>query len=163
MPELRGFQSGADDYIRKPFSQRVLIERIKTLLPRRGWITDRDLVNAKSSAIHHLYVDSERHGCIWKGQVITLTEFLILQFLASRPGVVKSRDALAAAMHDTGAPVDPPSVDSHIKRLRRKFRAVDDRCEVIETLFGVGYRLSETHSLDSTEVIAPVHRMQGVS
>ena len=141
--ELCSFKSGADDFIRKPFSQRLLIERIKVLLRRAMPETGASSGEVKPSA-GHLYVDPGRHACTWKGKPVTLTvtEFLILQALTSRPGVVKSRRALIDAAYHDGY-VDEHTIDSHIKRLRRKFRAVDDRCDVIETLYGVGYRFKE--------------------
>jgi len=142
--ELCSFKVGADDFIRKPFSQRLLIERIKVLLRRAMLETGPSSGEVKSSA-DNLYMDPEGHVCTWKGKPITLTvtEFLILQALASRPGVVKSRRALMdAAYHEQGC-VDERTMDKHIKRVRRKFSAVDDRCDVIETLYGVGYRFKE--------------------
>ena len=141
--ELCSFKVGADDFIRKPFSQRLLIERIKVLLRRAMPETGASSGEVKPSA-GHLYVDPGRHACTWKGKPVTLTvtEFLILQALTSRPGVVKSRRALIDAAYHDGY-VDEHTIDSHIKRLRRKFRAVDDRCDVIETLYGVGYRFKE--------------------
>ena len=92
-----------------------------------------------------LKMDLERHACTWKGKNVTLTvtEFLILQALANRPGVVKSRDALMDAAYDDQVYVDDRTIDSHIKRLRKKFKVVDDDFEKIETLYGVGYRFSE--------------------
>ena len=90
-------------------------------------------------------MDAERQACSWKGSPIklTVTEFLILQALAIRPGVVKRRDALMDAAYDDQTYVDERNIDIHIKRLRRKFRAVDDGCEAIETVYGVGYRFND--------------------
>jgi two-component system, OmpR family, response regulator ChvI len=142
--ELSSFKFGADDFIRKPFSLRLLIERIKILLRRAIPETSPSSGEVKPSA-GPLDIDPERHVCTWKGKPVTLTvtEFLILQALASRPGVVKSRRALIdVAYHDQGC-VDEQTIDSHIKRVRRKFRAVDDRWDVIETLYGMGYRFKE--------------------
>ena len=141
------FKLGADDFIRKPFSQRVLIERIKVLLrralPETG-LSPAKVPPPKTLERGHLFIDAERQACRWKGKPVTLTvtEFLILQALAINPGVVKSRDALIYVANDDqafDAHIDVRIIDSHIKRLRRKFRAVDDRCDVIETLYGVGY------------------------
>ena len=119
--ELFGLKMGADDFIRKPFSQRLLLER------------------------GNLKMDPERHTCTWKNEqvVLTVTEFLILQALATRPGVVKSRNALMDAAYDDQVYVDDRTIDSHIKRLRKKFKVVDDDFEMIETLYGVGYRFKE--------------------
>ena len=93
----------------------------------------------------HLAMDQERHTSAWKGKnvVLTVTEFLILYALAQRPGVVKSRDSLMDAAYDDQVYVDDRTIDSHIKRLRKKFKAVDDDFDMIETLYGVGYRFRE--------------------
>jgi two-component system response regulator ChvI len=136
--ELFGLKMGADDFIRKPFPQRLLVERVKAVLrraqPRDG---SASVVEDKSKVLERgkLKMDPERHTCV--------TEFLILQALASRPGVVKSRDALMDAAYDDQVYVDDRTIDSHIKRLRKKFKAVDTSFDVIETLYGVGYRFKE--------------------
>lgn len=146
--ELFGLKMGADDYIRKPFSQRLLVERVKAVLrraqPREAAGVASD--TAKILERGKLKLDSERHTCEWDGKNVTLTvtEFLILQALAHRPGVVKSRDALMDAAYDDQVYVDDRTIDSHIKRLRKKFKQVDDRFDVIETLYGVGYRFKES-------------------
>jgi two-component system response regulator ChvI len=145
--ELFGLKMGADDFIRKPFSQRLLVERVKAILRRIG---AKDLPPAKEGDVKvldrgELRMDTERHACTWKGLqvVLTVTEFLILQALAQRPGVVKSRNALMDAAYDDQVYVDDRTIDSHIKRLRKKFKAVDDDFDMIDTLYGVGYRFSE--------------------
>jgi two-component system response regulator ChvI len=145
--ELFGLKMGADDFIRKPFSQRLLVERVKTLLRRS---TSKDGVNPKEAGAKvlergQLRMDPERHICTWKSEAVTLTvtEFLILQALASRPGVVKSRDALMDAAYDDQVYVDDRTIDSHVKRLRKKFKSVDEAFDMIETLYGVGYRFKE--------------------
>ena len=144
--ELFGLKMGADDFIRKPFSQRLLVERVKAVLRR---FSPKDPAaresDAKALERGHLKMDPERHACTWKGQPVTLTvtEFLILQSLAARPGVVKSRNALMDAAYDDEVYVDDRTIDSHIKRLRKKFKIVDDEFEMIETLYGVGYRFKE--------------------
>ena len=145
--ELFGLKMGADDFIRKPFSQRLLVERVKTLLRRS---TSKDGANPRGAGAKllergQLRMDPERHICTWKSEAVTLTvtEFLILQALAGRPGVVKSRDALMDAAYDDQVYVDDRTIDSHIKRLRRKFKFVDDAFDMIETLYGVGYRFKE--------------------
>jgi two-component system, OmpR family, response regulator ChvI len=143
--ELCGLRLGADDFIRKPFSQRVLIERIRGLL-RRGRCgtgpSSGDATGPEPLDHGDLYIDIGRRICRWKGAPVTLTvtEFLILQALVSHPGVVKSRDALMDVAYGDESYVDDRTIDSHIKRLRRKLRAVDDSCDVIETLYGMGYR-----------------------
>jgi len=145
--EMFGLKMGADDFIRKPFSQRLLVERVKTLLRRS---TSKDGANPRGAGAKllergQLRMDPERHICTWKSEAVTLTvtEFLILQALAGRPGVVKSRDALMDAAYDDQVYVDDRTVDSHVKRLRKKFKSVDEAFDMIETLYGVGYRFKE--------------------
>jgi two-component system response regulator ChvI len=147
---------GADDFITKPFSQRLLVERVKAVLRRAS---SREAaaagaspsakpgdVQARSLERGQLSMDQERHTCTWKGEPVTLTvtEFLILHALAQRPGVVKSRDSLMDAAYDEQVYVDDRTIDSHIKRLRKKFKMVDSDFDMIETLYGVGYRFRET-------------------
>ncbi len=146
--ELFGLKMGADDYIRKPFSQRLLVERVKAVL-RRAQPREASSSTSDASKIIErgkLKLDAERHTCEWDSKQVTpltVTEFLILQSLAQRPGVVKSRDALMDAAYDDQVYVDDRTIDSHIKRLRGKFKQVDDSFNVIETLYGVGYRFRE--------------------
>jgi len=149
LDELLGLKMGADDYITKPFSQRLLIERIRALL-RRVQLADGDAEGsseADNAVIQRgdLVLDPARHLCTWRGQALTLTvtEFLILQALAVRPGHVKSRDQLMDAAYSDQVYVDDRTIDSHIKRMRRKFRAIDSSFSHIETLYGIGYRYSE--------------------
>jgi two-component system, OmpR family, response regulator ChvI len=146
--ELFGLKMGADDFIRKPFSQRLLVERVRAVL--RRW-TPKDRVppkgaDAKAIERGQLCMDPERHSCTWKNTPVTLTvtEFLILQALASRPGVVRSRDALMDVAYDDQVYVDDRTIDSHIKRLRKRFKYADGEWDMIETLYGVGYRFKET-------------------
>lgn len=141
--EVFGLKMGADDYITKPFSQRLLIERIRAVLRRSAAGADTPAAASKSTISQgHLHLDHERHDCLWKNRPVnlTVTEFLIIDALAQRPGVVKSRDSLMDAAYDDQIYVDDRTIDSHIKRLRRKFRAVDASFDAIETLYGVGYR-----------------------
>ncbi|WP_310621666.1 response regulator transcription factor [Flexibacterium corallicola] len=145
--ELFGLKMGADDFIRKPFSQRLMVERVKAVLRRSQ---AKDVVGAPSEASKtlergSLVMDQERHTCTWMGRqvILTVTEFLILFALAQRPGVVKSRNALMDAAYDDQVYVDDRTIDSHIKRLRKKFKVVDDDFDMIETLYGVGYRFRE--------------------
>ena len=145
--EMLGLKMGADDYIGKPFSQRLLIERIRAVLRRTknsksakdGDDTTQAMVRGK------LPLDPARHMVTWAGGPInlTVTEFLILQALATRPGHVKSRDQLMDAAYSDDIYVDDRTIDSHIKRLRKKFRATDENFAGIETLYGVGYRYKE--------------------
>jgi len=140
--ELMGLRMGADDYIKKPFSQRLLIERIRTLLRREVSRGDTEK-NAEASLTRgELILDPNRHLCTWKsGPVeLTVTEFLLLKALAQRPGHVKSRDQLMDAAYGENIYVDDRTIDSHIKRLRKKFKAIDTEFNQIETLYGVGYR-----------------------
>ena len=145
--ELFGLKMGADDFIHKPFSQRLLVERVKAILRRAN---PKEAAAAKESEAKILdrgllKMDPERHTCTWRNEAVTLTvtEFLILQALATRPGVVKSRNALMDAAYDDQVYVDDRTIDSHIKRVRKKFRAVDDSFNAIETLYGIGYRYKE--------------------
>jgi two-component system response regulator ChvI len=147
--ELFGLKMGADDFIKKPFSQRLLIERVRAVL-RRFSTRDNNIKSTESGGSKilergDLAMDQERHACTWKGKDVTLTvtEFLILFSLAQRPGVVKSRDSLMDSAYDDQVYVDDRTIDSHIKRLRKKFKVHDDEFEMIETLYGVGYRFRE--------------------
>ncbi len=145
--EVLALKVGADDFIRKPFSQRLLLERIKVLL-RRATLKDSHGPKVPIENVldrGELHVDPERHTCTWMGKsvALTVTEFLILQALANRPGVVKSRNALMDAAYDDDIHVDDRTIDSHIKRVRGKFRVVDGNFDMIDTLYGVGYRFRE--------------------
>ena len=143
--ELMGLRMGADDYIKKPFSQRLLIERIRTLL-RRELSRGTTQTTGEASLIRgELMMDPTRHLCTWgeKPVELTVTEFLLLKALAQRPGHVKSRDQLMDAAYGENIYVDDRTIDSHIKRLRKKFKVVDTEFNQIETLYGVGYRYRE--------------------
>ncbi len=147
LDEVLGLKMGADDYIRKPFSQRLLIERIRAVLrraePEHTGAADGE--KTQSMERGSLLLDPSRHTCTWKQQDVslTVTEFLLLQALAQRPGHVKNRDQLMDAAYDDQVYVDDRTIDSHIKRLRKKFKAVDRDFTAIETLYGVGYRFKE--------------------
>ena len=137
---------GADDFIRKPFSQRLLVERVKVVLRRAS---PKDAAAIKEAGAKEpdgkvlergqLRMDEERHTCTWKNEPVTftVTEFLILKALATRPGVVKSRNALMDVAYDEQVYVDDRTIDSHIKRLRKQFQATDVGFNMIETLYGV--------------------------
>ena len=145
--EIFGLRMGADDYVKKPFSQRLLLERIRALLRRRdsgGGGADGDTVDPPVTR-GQLVLDYSRHLCTWTGGPVnlTVTEFLIVKALAARPGHVKSRDQLMDAAYGEHIYVDDRTIDSHIKRLRKKFKMVDDSFDQIETLYGVGYRYRE--------------------
>ncbi|HVM38694.1 MAG TPA: response regulator transcription factor [Sphingomicrobium sp.] len=150
LDEALGLAMGADDYISKPFSQRLLIARIRALLRRqdlaRGMPGDaRDEPEPALLERGRLVMDPARHKVLWDGKDVTLTvtEFLILEALAQRPGVVKSRNQLLDIAYQDDVYVDDRTIDSHIKRIRRKFRAADPQFDAIETLYGVGYRFED--------------------
>lgn len=144
--EVIGLRMGADDYITKPFSQRLLIERIRALLRRQ------QLQNEKPSANNEeiiqrvdLRLDDSRHLCTWKNKPVnlTVTEYLLVKALAQRPGHVKNRDQLIDLAYGENIYVDDRTIDSHIKRVRKKFKSVDAEFDQIETLYGIGYRYKE--------------------
>nr|WP_319249025.1 response regulator transcription factor [uncultured Celeribacter sp.] len=147
--EVLGLRMGADDYVKKPFSQRLLVERIRALLRRQearaGVEVAGDGEETKVMVRGELEMDPLRHAVTWKGKDVTLTvtEFLLLQALAQRPGFVKSRDQLMDVAYDDQVYVDDRTIDSHIKRLRKKMRTVDSDFSAIETLYGIGYRYNE--------------------
>ena len=150
LDEALGLAMGADDYIAKPFSQRLLVARIRAILRRQD--LDRGQAGAPDDAPEEplivrgrLTMDPARHKVLWDGKDVTLTvtEFLILEALAQRPGVVKTRNQLLDIAYQDDVYVDDRTIDSHIKRVRRKFRSVDPDFDAIETLYGVGYRFGE--------------------
>ncbi len=146
--EVLGLRMGADDYIKKPFSQRLLVARIRALLRRQAQFSDSLVVGEKGRHLLErgaLTMDPMRHAVTWKDSEIslTVTEFVLLQALAQRPGFVKSRDQLMDVAYDDQIYVDDRTIDSHNKRLRKKMRAVDSQFSCIETLYGIGYRYSD--------------------
>ena len=147
--EVLGLRMGADDYVKKPFSQRLLVERIRTLLRRqdaeKGVVPATETEETKVLQRGELTMDPLRHAVSWKGKDVTLTvtEFLLLQALAQRPGFVKSRDQLMDVAYDDQVYVDDRTIDSHIKRLRKKMRTAHSVFSAIETLYGIGYRYNE--------------------
>ncbi|HEY0011221.1 MAG TPA: response regulator transcription factor [Allosphingosinicella sp.] len=151
LDEALGLAMGADDYIAKPFSQRLLIARIKAVLRRtemRATPPGEEVEEETPQPMierGRLAMDPARHRVAWAGQDVTLTvtEFMILEALAQRPGVVKSRNQLMDVAYQDDIYVDDRTIDSHIKRMRRKFREVDDDFSAIETLYGIGYRFAE--------------------
>jgi two-component system response regulator ChvI len=150
LDEALGLAMGADDYIAKPFSQRLLIARIRAVLRRaemRAVPLTEDTPGEEAPQLvrGRLQMDPARHRVAWDGKDVTLTvtEFMILEALAQRPGVVKSRNQLMDVAYQDDIYVDDRTIDSHIKRLRRKFREVDPEFKGIETLYGVGYRFGE--------------------
>jgi two-component system, OmpR family, response regulator ChvI len=146
--EVIGLRMGADDYITKPFSQRLLIERIRSILRRETMRNQQgtEKTEPKNNFLRgHLELDDDRHLCVWKGHSVnlTVTEYMLLKALAQRPGHVKNRDQLIDMAYGESIYVDDRTIDSHIKRIRKKFRVVDDEFSHIETLYGVGYRYKE--------------------
>ena len=139
--EVMGLRMGADDYIKKPFSQRLLMERVHAVL-RRHELQSQDNSGGEVMRRGELILDKSRHLCAWKDTEVnlTVTEFLLVEALARRPGHVKNRDQLIDAAYGEHIYVDDRTIDSHVKRLRRKFKAVDEEFAEIETLYGVGYR-----------------------
>lgn len=148
LDEALGLAMGADDYIAKPFSQRLLIARIRAILRRAEYAkasTEASEPAAEPIVRGRLEMDPARHRVKWNGEDVTLTvtEFLILEALAQRPGVVKNRNQLMDAAYQDDVYVDDRTIDSHIKRLRRKFRETDSEFNAIDTLYGAGYRFAE--------------------
>ncbi len=149
--EALGLAMGADDYIAKPFSQRLLVARIRAILRRTELVRgeaespDEDLPSPAALVRGRLEMDPTRHRVTWAGTPVslTVTEFMILEALAARPGVIKSRNQLMDAAYSDDVFVDDRTIDSHIKRLRRKFRAVDPQFSGIETLYGAGYSFTD--------------------
>ena len=144
--QLLGLKMGADDYITKPFSQKLLIERVKVILKRTAILNSKNIVKNDSLIERgNLLLNMDRHECHWKNERIklTVTEFLLLESLVNRPGYVKNRDQLMSAAYSDDLYVDDRTIDSHIKRIRRKFKAIDNDFNSIETLYGVGYRFNQ--------------------
>lgn len=148
--QVIGLRMGADDYITKPFSQRLLIERIRTLLRREDIRNQKEPSNTDTHDDEKvvrgdLVLDDARHLCSWKGEAVnlTVTEYLLLKALAGRPGLVKNRDQLIDMAYGESIYVDDRTIDSHIKRIRKKFKNHDTDFDHIETLYGVGYKYKE--------------------
>ena len=149
--EQAGLEMGADDYIAKPFSLKLLLARIRAILrrsdARRPFRQADPSEDPPGEVIERgrLYMDPARHHVTWEGRQVslTVTEFLLLEALAIRPGVIKSRNQLMDAAYPDDVFVDDRTVDSHIKRMRRKFRKIDDQFSAIETLYGAGYSFSD--------------------
>ena len=145
--EVLGLRMGADDYVKKAFSQGFLVERIRALLRRQDALAVivADTRRDQGDGARRTAMDPLRHAVKWKGKDVslTVTEFLLLQALAQRPGFVKSRDQLMDVAYDDQVYVDDRTIDSHIKRLRKKMRTADEEFSAIETLYGIGYRYNE--------------------
>lgn len=150
--EAMGLRLGADDYVHKPFQSRLLVERIRANLRRASPSSSQatlakepDPAISEAMVRGHLTIDHDRHAVFWRGVEVqlTATEFVLLEFLAKRPGVVKTRDQLMDVAYSDQIYVDDRTIDSHIKRLRKKLRKADPEFSAIETLYGIGYRFSE--------------------
>lgn len=145
--EVMGLRLGADDYITKPFSQRLLLERIRALLRRNDTARGEGAGAPPAGVITRgeLTLDEARHLCTWQGKHVslTVTEFLLVKALAARPGMVKSRDQLIDAAYGDSIYVDDRTIDSHVKRIRKKFKQTDNEFQQIETLYGIGYRYKD--------------------
>ncbi|MFN4113048.1 MAG: response regulator transcription factor [Sphingomonadaceae bacterium] len=150
--EEAGLEQGADDYIAKPFSLRLLLARIRAILRRSGPDDEPgdepgEPGNEPGPVLEkgRLLMDPARHLVTWDGKpvALTVTEFLLLEALATRPGVIKSRNQLMDAAYPDDVFVDDRTVDSHIKRMRRKFRSVDPQFSAIDTLYGAGYSFND--------------------
>jgi two-component system, OmpR family, response regulator ChvI len=148
--EALGLALGADDYITKPFSQRLLVARIRAILRRSELARNDPAAETESAPAERLVrgrleMDPARHQVTWQGKPVslTVTEFLLLEALAQRPGVIKNRNQLMDAAYSDDVFVDDRTIDSHVKRLRRKFRSADPQFAAIETLYGAGYSFSD--------------------
>ncbi len=144
--QIIGLRMGADDYITKPFSQRLLIERIRTLLRRQDLLKSSNTDQNENKIVRgSLELDDARHLCTWGNKPVnlTVTEYLLLKVLAMHPGHVKNRDQLIDQAYGENIYIDDRTIDSHIKRVRKKFKKVDEKFDHIETLYGIGYRYKE--------------------
>ncbi len=147
--EIVGLRMGADDYITKPFSQRLLVERIRVLLRRKMVAEGVDVGQDQDINVMKrgdLELNDAEHTCKWQGQAvnITVSEYLLIKTLAERPGHVKTRDQLIDKAYGNSVYVDDRTIDSHIKRLRKKFKDYDKDFNNIETVYGVGYKYKDT-------------------
>lgn len=145
--QVLGLRLGADDYITKPFSQRLLIERIRTILRRQQMMNPPTATPDSANKVRRgsLELDDSRHLCSWKGEPLnlTVTEYLLVKTLAQNPGHVKNRDQLISQAYGDSIYIDDRTIDTHIKRIRKKFRDIDGNFDAIETLYGVGYKYKE--------------------
>ena len=147
--ELLGLKIGADDYITKPFSQKILVERIRILIGRnkkKKETKGAKETNKNTLTIGNLLLDKDKHLCKWKAKLVnlTVTEFLILESLATNPGTVKSREQLMnSAFGEETNNQDDRSIDHHLKRIRKKFKKTDNKFNFITTIYGIGYKFSE--------------------
>ena len=147
--ELLGLKVGADDYITKPFSQNILIERIRILIKRTELknTKKKDNIDDKNSIKEgNIFLDTEKYMCKWKNKTVnlTVTEFLLIKSLVKNAGAVKSRDQLiVSAFGEDKENIDDRSIDHHFKRIRKKFKSADNDFNSIVTIYGGGYKFSE--------------------
>tara|TARA_B100000575_G_scaffold164545_1_gene131479 strand:- start:10762 stop:11475 length:714 start_codon:yes stop_codon:yes gene_type:complete len=142
--EIIGLRMGAADYIKKPFSQKLLNERIKTVLriySNRQNTSNQNELRKDNFTRGNLVLNEDKQLCFWKEIEIELTvaEFNLIKSLAYYPGVIKDRNQLMDAMYGDSIYVDDRTIDSHIKRLRKKFRSYDQSFDQIRTRYGSGY------------------------
>jgi DNA-binding response OmpR family regulator len=139
--ESLGFALGADDYVSKPFSTRVLLARIAALL-RRDALRARGPHEERPTVTGELEILTERLEARYRGRLLTLTvsEFRLLEGLVRRPGVVRSRAQLLEDVRGNDSVVDDRLIDTYVRRLRRAFGEIDSAFARIETVIGVGYR-----------------------
>ena len=142
--EIIGLRLGADDYITKPFSQKLLIERINALLRRKNLPQTSSASSESKTVTGDLILDDARYACFWKEKPVdlTVTEYLLVKELASPHGTLKTREQLIAAAYGETLYIDDRTIDSHIKRVRKKFKKTDETFEHIETRYGAGYLLN---------------------
>ena len=147
--ELLGLKVGADDYITKPFSQNILMERIRILIKRTELknIKKKDNIDDKNFIKEgNIFLDTEKYMCKWKNKTVnlTVTEFLLIKSLVKNAGAVKSRDQLiVSAFGEDKENIDDRSIDHHFKRIRKKFKSADNDFNSIVTIYGGGYKFSE--------------------
>ena len=146
--EIIGLKMGAADYIKKPFSQKLLNERIRTVLriyDNRNNLNNNEKIKNKNLEKGDLLLDDLKQLCFWKNNIIELTvaEFNLIKSLAKNPGVIKDRNQLMDTMYGDNIYVDDRTIDSHIKRLRKKFKSYDSTFDQIRTRYGSGYSWRE--------------------
>ena len=146
--EIIGLKMGAADYIKKPFSQKLLNERIRTVLriyENRNSENTLEKIDKKNIEKGDLYLDGPKQLCFWKKHAIELTvaEYGLVESLAKNPGIIKTRNQLMDAMYGDNIYVDDRTIDSHIKRLRKKFKFHDSEFDQIRTRYGSGYSWRE--------------------
>ena len=140
-----GLELGADDYLCKPFSIRELMARVKVVLRRLALLDDEARSEEDLLTAGPLELDLKRYRVRWAGEPVqlTVTEFMLLRALARHPGHVKTRSQLMQEGYPYDAYVSERTIDTHIKRIRKKFSSVDQKFQGIDTVYGLGYSLRE--------------------